>query len=65
MLDVGCGPAKFCLVGASLTDGVFAGVEQREELVLAGRDAADRMQLRVDIIHGNVLDLAFSRYDAF
>jgi SAM-dependent methyltransferase len=65
VLDVGCGPAKFCLVGASLTDGVFAGVEQREELVLAGRDAADRMQLRLDIIHGNILDFAFSRYDAF
>lgn len=66
VLDVGCGPAKFCLVGASLTDGVFTGVEQREELVLAGRNAADRMQVRqLKIVHGNVLDVVFSQYDAF
>ena len=37
VLDVGCGPAKFCLVGASLTQGVFIGVEQREDLVVAGQ----------------------------
>ena len=66
VLDVGCGPAKFCLVGASLTDGVFSGVEQRQELVLAGRNAAHRMQLReVCIIHGNVIDVVFRQYDAF
>jgi hypothetical protein len=66
VLDVGCGPAKFCLVGASLTDGVFFGVEQREELVTAGRNAAHRMQLRhVHIIHGNVINVVFSQYDAF
>jgi hypothetical protein len=41
-------------------------VEQREELVAAARNAAETMQLReVTIIHGNVLDLAFSQYDAF
>ncbi len=66
VLDVGCGPAKFCLVGASLTQGVFTGVEQREDLVAVARNAAERMQLRdLNIIHGNVLDLAFSHYDAF
>jgi len=66
VLDVGCGPAKFCLVGASLTQGIFTGVEQRDELIAAAREAADRMRLReVNIIHGNVLDLAFDEYDAF
>ena len=25
VLDIGCGPGKFCLVGASLTDGRFTG----------------------------------------
>ena len=66
VLDVGCGPAKFCLVAASLTQGAFTGVEQREDLVAAARNAADRMQLRdVNIIHSNVLALAFSDYDAF
>ena len=66
VLDVGCGPAKFCLVAASLTDGSFTGVEQREELVAAARNAVRRLQLNdVEIIHGNVLDLAFTHYDAF
>ena len=66
VLDVGCGPAKFCLVGASLTQGVFTGVEQREELVVAARNAAERMRLRdLNIIHGNLLDLTFRHYDAF
>ena len=66
VLDVGCGPGKFCLVGASLTQGVFTGVEQREELVIAARNAAERMHLRgLNIIHGNLLDLTFRDYDAF
>ena len=66
VLDIGCGPAKFCLVAASLTHGFFTGVEQRAELVAAARNAALRLQLdNVEIIHGNVLDLAFARYDAF
>ena len=66
VLDVGCGPAKFCLVAASLTHGSFTGIEQREELVAAARSAALRLQLDdVEIIHGNVLDLPFNRYDAF
>ena len=66
VLDVGCGPAKFCLVAASLTHGSFTGIEQREELVAAARSAAFRLQLDdVEIIHGNVLDLPFNRHDAF
>ena len=66
VLDIGCGPAKFCLVAASLTDGFFTGIEQRAELVAAARSAALRLQLEdIEIIHGNVLDLPFSNYDAF
>jgi len=40
VLDIGCGPGKFCLVGASLTGGHFTGVEQRSDLVAAARQAA-------------------------
>ncbi len=66
VLDVGCGPAKFCLVAASLTRGSFTGVEQRAELVAAARRAALRLQLdEVEIIHSNVLDVPFASYDAF
>ena len=30
VLDIGCGPGKFCIVGALATDGRFTGVEQRD-----------------------------------
>ena len=66
VLDIGCGPGKFCLVGASRTDGRFTGVEQRSDLVLAARQAANDLRLtNVEFIHSNVLDVEFADYDAF
>jgi SAM-dependent methyltransferase len=66
VLDVGCGPGKFCLLGAQLTDGRFTGVEQRAELVAAARDAATHLQLDgVEFLHANVTDVPFADYDAF
>lgn len=66
VLDIGCGPGKFCLVGASLTDGRFTGVEQRSELVSAARQAAAGLHLPdVEFLHGNVMDVAFADYNAF
>src|SRR4029453_17335602 len=46
VLDIGCGPGKFCLVGAALTDGHFTGIEQRVDLATAARKAA--ASLRAD-----------------
>src|ERR1700730_11082711 len=58
VLDIGCGPGKFCLVGASLTDGRFTGVEQRSGLVAEARQAASNLGLAdVEFIHGNVMDI--------
>jgi SAM-dependent methyltransferase len=66
VLDVGCGPGKFCLVAAALTDGQFTGIEQRSDLVAIARRAALRQWLtNVEIIHGNVTDFSFAGYDAF
>ena len=66
VLDIGCGPGKFCLVAASRSDGNFTGIEQRADLAAAARTAASALQLdNVEIVHGNVTDLAFARYDAF
>jgi SAM-dependent methyltransferase len=66
VLDIGSGAGKFCLVGASLTDGRFTGVEQRSDLVAAARQAAIDLGLsNVEFIHGNVIDVAFADYDAF
>src|SRR4051812_27497913 len=39
VLDIGCGPGKFCLVAAAVTDGHFTGIEQRAYLVEAARKA--------------------------
>jgi SAM-dependent methyltransferase len=66
ILDIGCGPGKFCLVAASFTDGCVTGVEQRADLVAAARKAAAALHLaNVEIMHGNVTKIAFAAYDAF
>jgi SAM-dependent methyltransferase len=66
VLDVGCGPGKFCLVAAALTDAHFTGIEQRGDLAAIARRAALKHWLtNVEIIHGNVTDFSFAGYDAF
>jgi SAM-dependent methyltransferase len=65
-LDIGCGPGKFCLVAATLTDGRFTGVEQRAELVAAARRAAEDLHLtEIEFLHANLMDVAFADHDAF
>jgi SAM-dependent methyltransferase len=66
VLDIGCGPGKFSLVAASLTDGRFTGIEHRSDLVAAGRQAAADLGItNVEFVQGNVLDVVFADYDAF
>jgi SAM-dependent methyltransferase len=66
VLDIGCGPGKFCLVGATETQGHFTGIEQRRELVAAARRAVLRLGLtNVTILRGNILDFSFEPYEAF
>lgn len=66
VLDIGCGAGKFCLIGASVTDGKFTGVEQRAELVEVARNAAASLELTdVEFLHGNITDVPFGKYDAF
>ncbi len=66
VLDIGCGPGKFCAIAASVTPGTFTGVEQREHLVWAAREMLEKYAIpRVEIIHGNVLDIDFRKFDAF
>ncbi len=66
VLDVGCGPGKFCLIAASLSEGCFTGIEQRIELVEAAREAAVRLDISgVEFRHGNVTEIAFADYEAF
>ncbi len=66
LLDVGCGPGKFCLVAGALTAASITGIEQRSDLVEIARFAAAKHHLNnVEIIHGNVSDLSFADFDAF
>jgi len=66
VLDIGCGPGKFCLVAASLTAGRFTGIEQRSDLVAAARQAANDLRITsAEFIQGNVMEIGFAEYDAF
>lgn len=66
VLDVGCGPGKFCVIGAATTKGVFTGIEQREELVGIARDLIHRSGIpRVEILLGNITSVDFGDHDAF
>ncbi|WP_286895194.1 MULTISPECIES: methyltransferase domain-containing protein [Sphingobacterium] len=66
VLDIGAGAGKFCLVGASCTQGMFYGVEQRESLVELSNGLAEKHQVHnVAFIHGNIDEICFSDYDAF
>ena len=66
VLDIGCGPGKFCAIGASATEGHFTGVEQRANLVQAGMEMIRTYGLqRVQLIHGNITEIPFANFDAF
>jgi hypothetical protein len=66
VLDVGAGAGKLCLIGALVTAGTFHGVEQRATLVEAARAAARLLHApRTCFEHGDVLDVAWSGFDAF
>jgi SAM-dependent methyltransferase len=66
VLDIGCGPGKFCFIGASTTQGRFTGVEQRGKLARIAQSVVQKHQIpRVEIIHGNILDVNFRDFDAF
>jgi SAM-dependent methyltransferase len=66
VLDIGCGPGKFCIVGALTTSGVFTGVEQRRRLCELGWEVIRRAGLRnAEIYYGNIRGLRFSDFDAF
>ena len=66
VLDIGCGPGKFCAIGATNTLGYFTGVEQRGRLVKAAREMLARHRIaRVEIVHGNITTVSFDAFDAF
>jgi len=66
VLDIGCGPGKFCLVGALTTSGHFTGVEQRQRLYQLARTTLETANVpNVEIVHANITEIEFCRFDAF
>ncbi|RUA29720.1 MAG: SAM-dependent methyltransferase [Bacteroidetes bacterium] len=66
VLDVGSGVGKFCIVGATLTEGIFTGIEQRKYLVDISNSLFDNYGLEnARAIHANVTSIDFGFYDAF
>jgi SAM-dependent methyltransferase len=66
VLDIGCGPGKFCIVGGLTTGGKFTGVEQRKHLCDQARSVIGQANiLNAEIIHGNAMEIEFSNFDAF
>lgn len=66
VLDIGSGAGKFCLVGASVSSGIFTGVERREPLVHLSRKIAQKYEVkRVNFFHANMLSINFKEYDSF
>lgn len=66
VLDIGSGAGKFCMIGATNTQGHFTGVEQRLELIQLSRKISDSYRLRnVKFLHANITSVNFTNYDAF
>jgi SAM-dependent methyltransferase len=66
VLDIGCGPGKFCIVGALTTTGRFTGVEQRKRLCDLAQATIEQAKIpNAEVLHGNVTEIDFSGFDAF
>ena len=66
VLDIGSGPGKFCMVGASYTKGDFTGVEQRYGLVELSKKVSQYYKIpNVNFIHANITSIKFKDYDSF
>jgi SAM-dependent methyltransferase len=64
ILDVGSGVGKFCLVGATVTNARFVGVERRRRLVEIAGWAAARLGVgQVTFVHSNIDRFPFEGFD--
>lgn len=65
ILDIGSGVGKFCLVGASCTQGHFTGVEQRLNFVEIANGLKERFKLdNAAFVNANIMDIAFTGFDS-
>jgi len=65
VLDIGSGAGKFCMIGATCTEGHFTGVEQRKSLHLLSQKLAKKHGLaNLAFIHKNITTVEFREFDA-
>jgi SAM-dependent methyltransferase len=67
VLDVGCGPGKFCVIAAcEMPAATFVGVEIRPHLVKLARKLAGRLGVsNASFVAGDALQLDWADFDAF
>jgi SAM-dependent methyltransferase len=66
VLDVGSGVGKFAIVGSLATEGVFCGIEQIRTFVEVARATAKNVGTKTaQFLHGNMMTLDWSTFDAF
>ena len=66
VLDIGSAVGKFCMIGASCTEGHFTGVEYRKDLVHISKAIVKSHKLsNIKFIHSNITDINFREFDAF
>ncbi len=66
ILDIGSGVGKFCMLGATYTEGVFTGVEYRENLheIACGLVKSQGL-INVHFINSDIANIDFREYDSF
>jgi SAM-dependent methyltransferase len=65
VLDVGSGAGKFCMVGATCTNGHFTGVEQRQSLFqLSDLLSKGHRLSNTRFLHANITEIDFCAFDA-
>jgi SAM-dependent methyltransferase len=66
VLDIGCGPGKFCIAAALASPGHFTGIEQRRRLCeVAWRVLRHAGIPNAEIFHGDMGGLRFDDFEAF
>jgi tRNA A58 N-methylase Trm61 len=66
VLDIGAGVGKFCLVGAQHSNSHFYGIEYRPSLAKLANELIKHFEIsNATVLHGDVVEVDFTNYDAF
>ncbi len=65
--DMGCGPGKFCLVGASMTDAHYTGIDYRTSFIDEAKSIAQRYLIddKTTFVCNDIVNENFDEFDGF